>query len=151
MKKHNAVFALVGSAFLAFSLFTVTVLADTNDQSYKFIFTDTFEGRITPPREKDNYSSIYMWYSGSGPAFYDAKAIAFTNSLQSEWTDSSGGYHYRFYRGQRRFMYNYVKEHGYSTAGVYGYNQSSTGTAIGYWSPDSVYESGVLPASDYLK
>ncbi|MGM9917910.1 MAG: hypothetical protein ACI316_01255 [Lactimicrobium massiliense] len=43
------------------------------------------------------------------------------------------------------------KENGYSTAGVYGYHQSSAGTASGYWSPDSVYQSGVLPASDYLK
>ena len=43
------------------------------------------------------------------------------------------------------------KENGYSTAGVYGYHQSSAGTASGYWSPDSVYEPGVLPASDYLK
>ena len=151
MKKHNAVFALVGSIFLAFSCFTMKVQADSYDRQFRFIFTDIFEGRITGPQTKDNDSSVYMWYSSGSPHSYDAKVIAFTNPNAYEWTDCSGGYHYRFYRGQKRFMYNYVKENGHSTAGVYGYHQSSAGTASGYWSPDSVYESGVLPASDYLK
>ena len=153
MKTHNKLFTMLSAVLFSLSccMFLCNTNADTYDRAFTFRFTDKYEGRQTGPQTKDNDSSLYMWYASAGPTYYDAKAIGYTNPSQYEWTDCSGGYHYRFYHGQRRFMYNYIKENGYSAAGIYGFNQSSEGTASGYWSPDSVDEAGVLPASDYLK
>lgn len=153
MKTHNKLFTLLSGVLLSFSccMFLYNANADTYDKQFTFRFTDNVEGRQTGPQSKDDDSSMFMWYSSAGPTYYEAKAIGYSNPSQYVWSDCSGGYHYRFYHGQKRFMYNYVRENGYSAAGIYGYNQSSAGTAGGYWSPDSVYEAGVISASDYLK
>jgi hypothetical protein len=47
-------------------------------------------------------------------------------------------------------MFNEVKERGFPMCQIFAEPNLSGTTASGKWSPDSVYESGVLPATDYI-
>lgn len=76
---------------------------------------------------------------------YDFVNAAITASETSDKTRK-----YWMYLGNERFIMNFVNERGYDT----GYIQSECeeiGTARGVWSPDSVYQIGVLDKYNYFQ
>ncbi len=81
---------------------------------------------------------------------YVAYALGSNSSTGASYNVCSGGYKYRFVSGDKRFMYNYVNEGGFRYAAIRA-TGGFTGYANGLWSPDSVADSGVKPASDYIK
>ena len=131
------------------------VPASNVDRAYSFYFSEEGAVKDTGHQPKEDDSSLYMNYSGNGPA-YTAKALGYTyyyfvKDCSYDPADTGQfSYQYRFEPGQSRFMYNYVKENGYNHAGIRA-TSSGAGTAAGDWSPDSVPEAGVLPASDYIR
>lgn len=155
MKKNNKCIAFMMSVMLAVIFTCNIVSASTMDRSYSFYFSSYNQVKDTGHQPKENSSSLYMNYSGNGPSyigyalgytnFYGARDCSYDPSDPAKYS-----YKYRFSPGNRRFMYNYVKENGYNYAGVRA-TSLGTGTAAGVWSPDSVYEAGVLPESDYIR
>lgn len=131
------------------------VPASNVDRAFSFYFPTYGAVKDTGHQPKENDSSLYMFYSGNGPA-YTAKALGYNNfyvAKDCSFDPADGtkySYQYRFYPGTKRFMYNYVKENGYHYAGI-RVTSSGTGTVAGVWSPDSVPEEGVLPESDYIR
>lgn len=131
------------------------VPASNVDRAYSFYFSGEGAVKDTGHQPKEDDSSLYMNYSGNGPA-YTAKALGYTYYYfvkDCSYDPADGrqfSYQYTFYPGQKRYMYNYVKENGYNHAGIRA-TSSGAGTAAGVWSPDSVPEAGVLPASDYIR
>ncbi len=130
---------------------------DNTDTPYTFSFNTN--AKYTVGRLKTDDSSCYMKYS-SGSISYTAKAYGKTTVNTSTHYDRSGGFVYRFTSAhQARFMYNYVYEKSHGSTAVYPIAPyisiqgaaTGSGTAAGLWSPDSVYEAGVLPPSDYMK
>ena len=141
-KGVNAIF-VIAVAFIFISFWSGIVKADASDTSWSYNF-NYLDGYKTDFRNKDNYSSSYMnCQSASGT--YIGKV--FGGHPESEAYDCSMNCSYYFEEGYKRFMYNDVKESGFEEAAIFG---SGSGTASGLWSPDSVYQSGVRPASDHL-
>lgn len=121
---------------------------DNVDKPFTFYFT-SYSG-ITNARRKTDYSSCYMSYT-SGSLTYIASALGQHYEEEVSATDCSHGYRYRFTAAhEKRFMYNYALEDGYPWICI-GATTVGSGTSSGVWSPDSVYQAGVLPASDYIK
>lgn len=162
MKKLNtkittivlAIMFSIGVASKAVSA-SSAVPASNVDRAFSFYFPTYGAVKDTGHQPKENDSSLYMFYSGNGPA-YTAKALGYNNfyvAKDCSFDPADGtkySYQYRFYPGTKRFMYNYVKENGYHYAGIRVIS-SGTGTVAGVWSPDSVPEEGVLPESDYIR
>lgn len=127
------------------------------DRSFNFYFSGYNSTDCTGHQPKENDSSVYMYYvSGTPGLIYDAHVVGYNNfylekdcSYDSS-TTSKFSYKYRFHNGDRRLMYNYVRENGYQYAGIRAVGHGK-GTATGVWSPDSVYEAGLIPESDYIK
>lgn len=131
------------------------VPASNVDRAFSFYFPTYGSVKDTGHQPKENDSSLYMFYSGNGPD-YTAKALGYTNFYVAKDCSydpadrTKYSYQYRFYPQCQRFMYNYVKENGYHYAGIRA-TSLGAGTASGVWSPDSVYQAGVLPESDYIR
>lgn len=120
---------------------------NNTDASYSYAFSAN--SKYTVGRLKKDDSSCYMYYQ-SGSLTYTASAYGRTSAYSATY-DCSGGYMYRFTSAhQARFMYNYVYENGYDFLAIKGQCLGS-GTCKGVWSPDSLYESSVLPPSDYIQ
>lgn len=162
MKKLNtkittivlAVMFSIGVASKAVSA-SSAVPASNVDRAYSFYFSEYGAVKDTGHQPKEDDSSLYMFYSGNGPV-YTAKALGYNNFYVAKDCSydpadrTKYSYQYRFNPGQKRYMYNYVKENGYHYAGIRA-TSLGAGTAAGVWSPDSVPEAGVLPASDYIR
>ena len=131
------------------------VPASNVDRAFSFYFPTYGSVKDTGHQPKENDSSLYMFYSGNGPD-YTAKALGYTNFYVAKDCSydpadrTKYSYQYRFCPQCQRFMYNYVKENGYHYAGIRA-TSLGAGTASGVWSPDSVYQAGVLPESDYIR
>lgn len=128
------------------------------DRSFDFYFSGYNSSDCTGHQPKENDSSVYMNYVSCSPEnlTFDAHVVGYTNYYVEKDcsfdknSPSRFSYKYRFNRGNRRFMYNYVLENGYHNAGIRAVAYGK-GTATGVWSPDSIPEAGVLPESDYIK
>ncbi len=141
---------------MVLSIGFTSISASNIDRGYTYHFTTSNNlVQVTTKQPKENDTSLYMYYVSGGPT-YVAHAAGYTTI--STYKDCSYdknsaaqfSYKYEFKPGQRRYMYNYVRENGYSYAGVYA-RAYTAGSASGVWSPDSVYESGVISANNYIK
>lgn len=136
----------------AICLIAFTDMASANnnvDTSYTFNFSNN--NKYTSPRAKYDDSCCYMYYNNGTISFKaSARGQANTSISGPNSTDCSQGYKYQFTSAhQKRFMYNNVYESGLSYLRIKG-ESGSSGTAKGYWSPDSVYQATVLPPTDYI-
>ena len=101
-----------------------------------------------PARVKQDKTSIYCWIQNSTTknvtsAKVNARGGWGTNP-DKDWAvcNSSLGYGRTMQVGTSYFIYNNVKEAGYTYASL-GFTSSLASTFRGVWSPDSVYQSGV--------
>ena len=128
------------------------------DRSFDFYFSGRNSSDCTGHQPKENDSSVYMNYVSGNPGNlkFDAHVVGYNyyyfekDCSYDPTSTSQFSYKYRFSQGDRRLMYNYVRENGYTHAGVRAVGHGK-GTATGVWSPDSVYEPGLIPESDYIK
>lgn len=132
---------------------TTKINASTQDRPYNFHFIGG--SAVTDRQIKEDDTSLYMNFMLGTATEYEAHAVGWKNGQLFE-TDCSSDpatpekhYHYKFKKGQRRFMFNYVKERNCPFAGVRAEGISGQ-SASGEWSPDSIYEAGVIPATDYI-
>ncbi len=134
--------------------------ANNTDTLFGYFFTTSVQ--YIPGREKSDYTSVYMHYQNGTPS-YTAKVcwqVGGNAPMPSNEDATSGTPFYQFTSlHQKRFMYNMVYEnhHAYAAAqhqvlyaGVKGTCSTYNGVVQGYWSPDSIYQSGVLPGTDHL-
>lgn len=101
-----------------------------------------------PARVKQDKTSIYCWIQNSTTknvtsAKVNARGGWGTNP-DKDWAvcNSSLGYGRTMQVGTSYFIYNNVKEAGYTYASL-SFTSSLASTFRGVWSPDSVYQSGV--------
>lgn len=152
MKKKLITTAMAAMTIATIGL-TTKINASTQDRPYNFHFIGG--SAVTDRQIKEDSSSIYMHFMLGTATAYEAHAVGWKYGQLLE-TDCSSDpanpgvhYHYAFEKGQKRFMYNYVKERNCPLAGVRAEGISGQ-SASGVWSPDSVYEAGVIPATDYI-
>lgn len=114
------------------------------DTDFTFKFTEycPFLGHRTAARAKQDYTSSYMkCKSLSNNYSYNATVYA-VNPNGTTWTNTYyavGSPSYTFRQGTTKYMINYVKEKGYSSACIRAdQNFDGTATATGVWSPDSI-------------
>lgn len=140
---------LLNSVAILFVVGTVSIVsvnaANNGDTGYTYNFS-ALDQYKTDFRLKEDKSSVYMYCQSASSAY---RARVYGGNANGHAIDCSNGYQYRFVAGTKRFMYNYVKEWGYSRAAVFA--TIGNGVANGVWSPDSIPQSGVLPPSDYIK
>ncbi len=140
--------ALMFTVMFLVSMILVVYAANNIDTAYNYSFSNN--SAITVARAKTDSSSCYMNYN-SGSISYTAQALGMPQEEGPVADDVSAGYHYSFTLAhERRFMYNYAYEWGYPYLCI-GASCSTNGVASGLWSPDSVYEYGVLPESDFIQ
>lgn len=151
--KPTKILIVVMALMMLMSAMAIFASASNLDSSFQFRFNGYMDR--TGVRQKEDSTSMYMNCASittpyiasargtrDGSTFYDCSY---------DWQAATvKRFTYQFVSGNKRFMYNYVKENGFVYCAISA-NTSSNGSATGYWSPDSVYESGVLPASDYIK
>ena len=136
-------------AMMLFSVAAITASANNHkDTDYSYSLTGGDHYKTSFCIKEDN-SSCYM-YCKKSTGTYDA-CVYTGPKLGGCAIDASGGYHYRFKQGQKRFMYNYVNEMGYEVCAIFATTYNNGTVASGVWSPDSVWEAGVISASDYIK
>lgn len=119
---------------------------NTQDTDFSYVLNAGDQYK-TEARQKLDYSSSYMncmicsgnYVAAVWGGYVDATAY-----------NCSQGYRYYFATNYKRFMFNEVKERGFPMCQIFAEPNLSGTTASGKWSPDSVYESGVLPATDYI-
>ena len=149
---------MVMSMFIACA--SIFVSADNADTGFDLYFNT--DANYTDARYKTDSTSCYMNYE-TGNITYTAFACGkeTDSEFDSSLYDRSGGFVYRFTSAhEKRFMYNYVWEKAHDPAQmVYpiapcisiSASANGYGTASGKWSPDSIYQAGVLPPSDYMQ
>lgn len=128
--------------------------ANTKDKAFNFKFTE--KKRITDGRIKEDDSSCYMRCVTATTPY---KAWVLGGVYGQEYTNCAGKYKYYFEKGDKRYMYNLVVEKAKASgdsdktlvAAIRVKPDKQKGQASGYWSPDSVYESGVKQGTDYIK
>lgn len=154
-----------------FMILVITVLlampvsaAETTDKPFSIPINTTSDAHIesttNPVRIKTDSSSTYINYSGIGPSSFvaiiygcDWRGLSEMDctSNYTVYDSSRGGYILIerppavVSRGTRGFVRQDVYERNYSHAKLKGKYHKGTGTANGFWSPDSVYE----PIGDY--
>lgn len=138
--------AMVFMMLASIAAMSVSAVNNTDTKfSYQLTGGDNFK---TEFREKEDDSSVYMKCT-SATGSYEARV--YSGIPNSCAVDVSNGYHYHFVQGNARYMYNYVIEWGYDAAAVFATTHNNGTIASGVWSPDSVWEAGVISASDYIK
>ncbi len=151
MTKTNKIVKMCVFAMLLtmiISIVSINVGAKNNIDSpfsYELTGGDNFK---TPFRDKEDDSSVYMKCINATGSY---EARVYSGPRNACAVDVSFGYHYHFVQGNARFMYNYAYECGYDIAAVFATTYNNGTVASGVWSPDSVWEAGVLPASDFIK
>ena len=156
MTKTNSftkIILVVMSVMMLISAISIFASATNVDDPFSFTFNGYMDR--TNVRYKDNESNMYM-YCVSSDTPYIASARGRATQNYGDFVDCSYDiadptpkvFTYTFTPGIKRFMYNYVRENGFVWAAISA-NTSSNGYATGWWSPDSVYESGVRPPSEY--
>lgn len=154
-KTNNVIKVLIASMIflMVVTMLAVVSFADNTDTPFEYMLAGN--QNKTHIRPKDDSSSMYM-YCTSASTPYIAEAWGVDDVLYNHY-DCSYDYsvpgdiqrRYYFVTGNKRFMYNYVIENGYDLCFIKG-EASILGTATGVWSPDSVYQSGVISANDYI-
>lgn len=151
MKKNGIVskiLIVVMTVMMLASAFTIVSSASSTDRDFELVFYGNGTD-YTGYASKDNGTDVYMkcestragcaaWVKGSNYSY--------------GYLDCSDGKHYYFTSNVARFMYSNVYGR-YLFARIDGSCSytSSDSIASGAWSPDSVYENGVLPSYDYMK
>lgn len=147
MKKIiNGLAYLLIVAVIITAMPSVLTYANSGDTWYNFVIDEDNDG-YTPSRVKENASSCYMYCMNANSNYVGS---VYGGNQDSGAYDCSQGYRYLFAQGTKRFMYNNVYESHLPLALIKGHFYSNGGYASGLWSPDSVYQNGVLPASDYI-
>lgn len=146
-KNTKRVVIVMMTFMMLFSAMSIFASATHQDRDFSFYFGNY--RAATTREEKDNTSSLYM-YCQQGTPYIASAGASYSDSQYSTVYDVSHGYSYSFAPNTRRFMYNFVLEEGFSYAVIIG-TTSTTGSATGKWSPDSIPQAGVLPGSDYIK
>lgn len=152
MKKKLITTAMAAMAIATIGL-TTNINASTQDRPYTFHFIGG--SAVTDRQIKEDDSSLYMYFQLGTATKYEAHAVGwkygqvFETDCSSDPANPGVHYHYGFIKGQERFMFNYVKERNCPLAGVRADGISGQ-SASGVWSPDSKYEAGVIPATDYI-
>ncbi|MBO5195717.1 MAG: hypothetical protein J6C03_01315 [Clostridia bacterium] len=108
-------------------------------------YQDTLNAQ-TSFRIKETNSDVYMKCEKSDEGYI---AVVGGGNYFYDYVDCSEGYQYYFVEGRSRYMHSNVYGN-YLFAKIYSCNFTSELTASGVWSPDSVYEEGVLPSTDDL-
>lgn len=157
MTKTNKLAKIISLFMVISMLLACTAIfvsaGDNSDEGYSYSFSTNV--KYTKGREKLDDTSCYMYYQ-SGSVTYTASAYGQLAENSTSHVDCSGGFLYRFTSAhQARFMYNYVWETNEKTGqtpyiSIKG-SCTTSGNCYGVWSPDSVYQAGVLPAGDYIK
>lgn len=153
MKKSKRFFAALLAVMLISALTVIPASAAGSDiQPYnnhtdtKFHFRFAGSNWVTPFREKEDESSVYM-NCEYADAEYTARVEACKNGgfPSSGKVDVSHGYRYSFETDTVHFMLSWAKEYGdkqkwpTTYAGVVGIpSKTSAYDAIGLWSPDSI-------------
>lgn len=121
--------------------------ASNVDTTFRYVLdgSDSFK---TGAREKENATSCYMYCQTSSG---DYVATVWGGHAAAQAYDCSQGYRYYFLAGYKRFMFNNVNERGFEMCLICADPNTSGTVATGLWSPDSVYQSGVRPATDYIR
>lgn len=147
MKKFIKICTILMALTVILSASSLIVLASNVDTAFSYNLNggDNFK---TEARYKENSTSVYMNCQTSTGSYV---AGVYGGDSEACSYDCSNGYYYYFNQGYARFMYNKVYEWGYEMAAVYAVTTNNGTVASGLWSPDSVPQSGVLPASDYIQ
>lgn len=148
---------LITTAMAAMAIATIGLSTKINASNQNRPFNFHFVGgtAVTDRQVKEDFSSIFMHFMLGTASGYEAHAVGwkygqlFETDCSSDPANPGVHYHYDFVKGQQRFMFNYVKERNCPLAGVRADGISGQ-SASGEWSPDSVYEAGVIPATDYI-
>jgi hypothetical protein len=121
--------SMMGSAF---------AYASYENSDFNFTFDGTLQNTSTRP--KDDYTSSWMQVQ----SITSGKQYIASAQARSSWSSGSnvdvGSPAYTFGSGTTRYMVNYIKESGYSLAGIRAaqYYSDPTFYASGVWSPDSI-------------
>lgn len=151
--KPTKILIVVMAMMMLLSTMAIFASASNADSGFTFSFSGYMDR--TGIRQKDNDTSMYMYCTSTSTPYIASARGTYNGSTfydcSYDWDDPTPTkYTYQFTSGIKRFMYNYVLENGFTYCAISA-NTSSNGSASGYWSPDSVYESGIRPASDYIK
>ena len=152
MKKKLITTAMAAMTIATIGLST-KINASSQDRDYYFHFVGG--SAVTNRQIKEDSTSFYMHFQLGTASKYEAHAAGwkygqmFETDCSSDPANPGVHYHYAFEKGQKRYMYNYVQERNCPLAGVRADGISGQ-SASGVWSPDSVYEAGVIPATDYI-
>ncbi len=125
----------------------LTSMANNSDTSFVFVLNG-IDSTQTSPRRKENDTSSYMYCTSCNGHYVGS---VWGGEENAGLHDCSGGYRYYFAAGYKRFMYNYVYELRYPLCSIVADPSTASITARGVWSPDSVYQAGVNPPTDYIQ
>lgn len=129
---------------------TAPVFADSVDKTFTFTTTNiTDQAFINKAYSKDNTSSIYAYIkytrnSAVTYAYVNARG-GYTSAPTSTWAwcNSAESPNRRMSVGTQYFIYNNVKEANYTYAAL-SFKSNTPVYMSGVWSPDSVWQSGVV-------
>lgn len=138
---------------ILFSLLMATGASASNqDGPFKFTTKNSSsQGIINAGQRKENASSIYCYIkrtqdSSVTYAYVNARG-SYSSSTANEsswaWCNSAEPTNRRMNVGTQYFIYNSVYEAGYPYAAL-SFKTFKPVTMSGVWSPDSVYQSGVV-------
>ena len=122
--------------FIALNIIKIVIAGNYQDTSFSF---NRFAG-ITDSREKMDSSSVYLDLSNAEPKGEVVRVYIIDSG--ADIIRSNGGDFFRCELGKKYFLYNTVKENGGSYCRIYitGHPNGISGK----WSPDSIYQSGVI-------
>lgn len=136
MKKK--IFSIVLCSMFLLSMDFMPVSASNHsDTPLTWNFSNGGGRQTATQRRKDNTTSVYQKCTSTKYS-YTSYVIGAKTSTGAV-TNASGGNSYVFNSGTVRYMINYVKEWGYSYAGLNARPSNSyTYNAAILWSPDSI-------------
>ena len=138
MKK---ILSVMAAGILAINGAMTVSAANTSDAYYGKTGVKDSSSFTTSKRDKDNDSYVYVKLTTGSKAKYQVYGDGF---MMFNADCTMGGVK-TLKNGQKCFISNSVIENGYDECYLKVTNQSGKKSTIdGYWSPDSVYESGVI-------
>lgn len=151
MKKKTSIKKAICLLLAVLSISSMLCIAASADTLYSNTLSFASGGftRYTSAVSKTTNSSCYVNYS-SGNAPYFVAAAGGTNSTGSTHTDCSGGFYYRCTVGQKRYMYNYIREQGFSYMQIRAtYAGAASATVV--YCPNRYSTTNVLSESNYMQ
>ncbi len=136
--KKIAPLALCAATLLSIGGVNTYAAGNYYDTGFSFTF-ENMQARTSTRSKLDSTSSYMYCQTMPSGRSYTAHVVALSSKNSKKYIDVSRGHTYKFVKGRRHKMVNFVRESGFSYAAIAANpDYANKFSATGVWSPDSI-------------